>query len=246
MTKFIAIASAKGGVGKTTAALNLGTALSNFGKDVVVVDANLSTPNISLHLGSPKLTATLNDSMKGKIDIKDAAYLHPSGIRIIPSSISIEDLDVINPNSLHETLLGLVGVTELVLLDTSGGIGEEAKAAIRSADEVIVVVNPDMLSIADALKTIKIAEDRGIKVSGVIMNRVKDDKFEVSRKNVEALLDKPVIGIIPEDNSVLRSLALKHPVVYTHPDSAASIGFKKLAAKVMGQNYVHDMNPGKD
>lgn len=241
MTKFIAIASGKGGVGKTTTALNLGTALSNFGKDVVVVDANLSTPNIALHLGSPKLNITLNDSMRGRVNIKDAAYLHPSGVRIIPSSISFDDMEGINPNSLHETLLGLVGSTELVILDTAGGIGEESKAAIISADEVIVVVNPDMLSIADALKTIRIAEERGIKVTGAIMNRVKGDSFELSRKNVEALLDKPVIGMIPEDNSVFRSLALKHPVVYTHPDSGAAIGFKKLAAKIMGQEYLHDL-----
>jgi len=243
MTKFIAIASGKGGVGKTTTALNLGTALSNFGKDVVIVDANLSTPNISLHLGSPKLGATLNDSMRGRIDIKDAVYLHPSGVRVIPSSISMDDMEGVNHNSMHETLLGLVGATELVLLDTAGGIGEETRAAIRSADEVIVVVNPEMLSVADAMKTIKISEDRGIKVSGVVINRVKGDKFEISKKNIEALLDKPVIGMIPEDNSVLRSLALKHPVVYTHPDSSASIGFKKLAAKIMGQEYVEKLGP---
>src|SRR3989338_4734544 len=93
MTKFIAIASGKGGVGKTTTALNLGTALSNFGKDVVVVDANLSTPHISLHLGSPKLRVTLNDSLKGIVNIKDTAYLHPSGVRIIPSSIALEEHD---------------------------------------------------------------------------------------------------------------------------------------------------------
>lgn len=240
MTKFIAVASAKGGVGKTTTALNLGTALSNFGKDVVVVDANFSTPHISLHLGSPKLSLTLNDSIKGRADIRDVAYLHPSGVRIIPSSIALEDSNV-NMGLLQETLIGLIGATELVLMDTAGGIGKEAKAAIRSADEVIVVVTPEILSIAEALKTINIAEENGNKVIGVVLNRVKGDKFEVSKKSAEALLDKPVIGIIPEDNSVLRSLALKHPVVYTHPDSAAAIGFKNLAAKLMGQEYKHSL-----
>lgn len=240
MTKFIAVTSGKGGVGKTTTALNLGTALSNFGKDVVVVDANLTTPNISIHLGSPKLSVTLNDSLKGNVDIRDAAYMHPSGVRIIPSSISLEESSP-KFDLLPETLLGLVGSTELVLLDTAGGIGNEAKAGIKAADEVIVVVTPDILSIADALKTIKIAEDHGKNVIGVVINRVKNDKFEVSKKNIEAMLDKAVIGIIPEDNSVFRSLALKHPVVYTHPDSAASIGFKNLAAKLMGQEYRHSL-----
>ena len=241
MTKFIAIASGKGGVGKTTTALNLGTALSNFGKDVVVVDANLSTPHLSLHLGSPKLRVTLNDSLIGIVDIKDAAYLHPSGVRIIPSSIALEDSSKINYEALHDALLGLTGATELVLIDTAAGIGDDAKAAIKSADELIVVVTPDMPSIAEAMKTIRIAEEHGVKVIGAVVNRHKGDKFEVSKNNIEALLDKPIIGLIPEDNSVLRSLALKHPVVYTHPDSEASIGFKKLAAKLMGQNYRHSL-----
>lgn len=242
MTKFIAVASGKGGVGKTTTALNLGTALSNFGKDVVIVDANLSTPHISLHLGSPKLSVTLNDSLKGNVDIRNAAYLHPSGIRIIPSSIALEDSGEVNHDLLHDTLLGLVGATELVILDTPGGIGKDTIAALKAADEVIVVVTPDMLSIAEALKTIRLAEDNGKTVIGAVLNRFKGDKFEVSAKNIEALLNKPIMGIIPEDNAVSRSLALKHPVVYTHPDSAASLGFKKLAARLMGQDYGHSLS----
>lgn len=240
MTKFIAIASGKGGVGKTTAALNLGAALSNFGKDVVVLDANLSTPNISLHLGSPRLNATLNDSMKGNANIRNTAYLHPSGIRIIPASIALEDYTTTDPNLLHDSLLGLIGSTELVIMDTPAGHGRGSKAAIRAADEIIVMTTPDILSVAEAIKTISIAEDSGVKVIGALVNRCKGDKFELSMKNIEAMLDKPIIGVIPEDNSVMRSLALKHPVVYTHPDSAASIGFKKLAAKMMGQDYKHN------
>lgn len=241
MTKFIALASAKGGVGKTTAALNLGAALSNFGKDVVIVDANMSTPNISVYLGSPRLNLTLNESLKGRIDIRDAAYLHPSGVRIIPSSISSGG-EQPNIAMLPETLMGLVGATHLVLLDTSAGIGDETRSAISAADEVIVVATPDILSMTDAMKTIKLCDDNGKKVIGVVLNRVKGDRFELSTKNVETLLDKAVIGVIAEDNSVLRSLALKHPVVYTHPDSRAAIGFKNLAAKLMGQTYRHSLS----
>lgn len=237
MTKFIALASCKGGVGKTTSALNLGAALSSFGKDVVVVDANLATPHISLHLGSPKLKVTLNDAIRGSVSIRDTAYLHPSGIRIIPAGISSHDVENADHESLQETLLGLVGSTDLVLLDTPGGIGKEAKSAMRAADDVIVVSTPDILSVAEALKTIRMAEENDVKVLGILINRAKGDKFEISRRNMEALLSKPVIGIIPEDNAVGRSLALKHPVVYTHPEAAASVGFKRLAANLMGQTY---------
>ena len=64
MTRFIAIASGKGGTGKTTTAINLGTAMTEFGREVIVLDANVSKPNVSLHLGTPKLKFTLHDALK--------------------------------------------------------------------------------------------------------------------------------------------------------------------------------------
>ncbi|MFO8016376.1 MAG: cell division ATPase MinD [Candidatus Woesearchaeota archaeon] len=240
MTKFLAVASAKGGVGKTTTALNLGTALTNFGKDVVIVDTNMGTPHISLHLGSPKMNATLNDSLSGRINIRDAAYLHPSGIRIIPSSISSDHTRAAGYGLLQETLMDLVGTTDLVLMDSPAG--NEGEQVLKACDEVIVVLTPDTPSLAEAMKTIRTAEEYGKKVIGAIINRSRGDKFEMSANNIESLLEKPVLGVIPEDGSVLRSLALNHPVVYTHPESEASLGFKEVAAVLLGQEYKSGIN----
>lgn len=237
MTRFIAIVAGKGGVGKTTTTLNLGTALANFGKDVIIVDANLSNPNLSIHLGSPKLPATLHDSLRGKMSIRDAAYLHPCGVRIIPSSIAFENTRNADYSNMHNVLLDLVGTTDIVLMDTPPGIGKDVEAVMRSADELIVVTTPEEPAVADAIKTIRLAEEVGTKVIGFISNRSSNDNFEVSVANMEALLDRPIIGVVPEDKKVSRAISMKHPVVYTHPDSPASIGFKKIAARLMGQEY---------
>jgi len=242
MTKFVAIVAGKGGVGKTTIALNLGTALANFGKDVIVVDANLSNPNISLHLGSPKLPATLHDSLDGKINVRDAAYLHPCGVRIIPSSISFERTRNASYKNLHNVLLDLVGTTDVVIMDTPPGVGKDVEAVMRIADELIVVTTPEEPSVADAIKTIRLAEEIGTNVIGVISNRVSNDSFEMSLNSMEALFDKPIIGVIPEDKKVGRAISMKHPVVYTHPDSPASINFKKIAARLMGQEYKESLS----
>jgi len=75
MAKIITITSAKGGVGKTTTSINLGAALNAFGHDVVIVDANLTTPNVGLHLGAPIVPISLNHVLNGKADIEDAIYL---------------------------------------------------------------------------------------------------------------------------------------------------------------------------
>ncbi len=237
MTKIIAIASGKGGVGKTTTAINLGCALTSFGKDIVVVDGNLGTPHVALHLGSSKLPLTLNDALAGKAAITDTAYLHPSGLRIIPSSISPEAYSQCNVGRLRETLLGLAGTTEVVLLDIGAGMSKETVQELTAADEVMIVTTPDMLAVSDAMKTIKIAKDAGLLIHGIVLNKVTDNDAELSSANVASLLEHDVLGIVPEDHHVHRALSMKQPVVHSHPDSPAAIGYKKLAAAMLGQNY---------
>ena len=157
MTRFILVASAKGGTGKTTTALNLAAAMKHFGKDVIVVDANLNTPNIALQLGASKLQTTLHDVLRGKKHITEALYLHNSNLKIIPGSISLNDLNT-NPDTLRLALSALEGITDFVIIDSAAGLGRETLAAIDSTDEVIVVTNPEIPAVTDALKIIKIAQ----------------------------------------------------------------------------------------
>lgn len=238
MTKFIAVASGKGGVGKTTTAINLGMALTNFGKSVIVVDANLTTPNVGLHLGVPKVPVSFNEILKGRKSIRDAVYLHNSGLKIVPSSISIDDLKgmELGNEKLNDVLVDFYGLVDVVILDTAAGLGSEAVSAIKASDELVLVTTPDMPSVADALKTIKVAEENGVKVSGVIVNKSSSDDH-MSAKNIESLLEKPVLGIVPEDSNVRLSLKMNYPVVFSHPDTSASISYKQIAAKMFGQKY---------
>ena len=241
MTRFIAIASAKGGVGKTSTALNLGTAMTNFGKDVVVLDANLSTPRLGLHLGAPRLPATLNDALEGTTHITNTAYVHPSGLKIIPASISLDRIKNVRLKSLQNVLLDLAGATEIVLVDVAAGLGAESIAALKGCDQMIIVTAPDLPAITDAIKAVQMGEELGCETIGVIINRSRGEEFEIEAKNIGALIDRPIIGIVPEDSTVRKSLALKHPVVYTHPDSPAAVAFKKIAAQLLGQTYIHSI-----
>jgi len=100
MQKVIVITSGKGGVGKTITAINLGAAMNYFGKDVLIVDGNLTTPNIGIHLNSPEVPITLNHVLSKKAEIFEAVYEHGSGIKIIPSSLSIKELKKIRPEKI--------------------------------------------------------------------------------------------------------------------------------------------------
>src|SRR3989338_7722171 len=102
MGKLITITSGKGGVGKTTTAINLGAAINKFGKDVIVVDTNLTTPNVGLHLGAPIVPVNLNHVLLGKAKVSDAIYEHESGTKIIPSSLSIKELKRLDHSKLKD------------------------------------------------------------------------------------------------------------------------------------------------
>lgn len=237
MTKYIVIASGKGGVGKTTAVINIGKALVDFGRDVVVVDANFSKPNIGLHLGSSSLPGTLHDALNRDKNIREVIYMHPSGLKVIPGSIAFKDLESLEIEHLSEVLHELDGLTELVIIDAAPGIHKEAIEALRAADELLIVVQPNMLSITDALKTIKAAERVGTKVIGIIVNRLNHEIAHLSNKSIESILEKKIIGEIPDDNNIAHSLKLRHPVLYSHPETPSAVYFKKLAAFLIGEKY---------
>ena len=115
MTKFIALISGKGGVGKTTATLNLGHALSNLGKKVLLLDANFMTPNLALSLGYLNPEGTVNKFLRKERNIKEVTYLHESGISIIPASPSYEEFLKTNPQNLTEIFEHLDNSADFVL-----------------------------------------------------------------------------------------------------------------------------------
>jgi len=242
MTEFIAIASGKGGVGKTTTAINLGQALTSFGKDVVVVDGNLTTPNIGLYLGIQKVPVTLHDVLIGKKNMADVVYLHSSGLKIIPGNISFEAIKT-NGDFFSDKILELDGKTDIVLVDAPAGLGKSATNAIRASDSVIIVTTPTITSVADSLKTIKLAEEEGKKVRGVIINKFSEFG-ELTKESIESILNHKIIGIVPEDTTIIESQKINYPVVFSHPESRAAISFKTIAAYLSGQTYVPTIKKG--
>jgi septum site-determining protein MinD len=228
MTRLVAIASGKGGVGKTTVAINLACALSQIGLDAVVVDGDVNGANVSLHLGSPKLKATLHSVLSGKSKPSEALYLHtPSGTRLVPGDIAMNK--TITGNHLLGLARNIEGLAHVALIDSAPGLTDEAVAVLKSASEVIVITTPDMPSVVDTLKTINAAKELGVSVRGAIINKSHGDEHELEAANVSKLLGVPIIGVVPEDISVRESLRMKHPVVYSHPDSAAAMALKRCA-----------------
>lgn len=236
MAKLITITSGKGGVGKTTTAINIGAALNAFGKEVIILDANLTTPNIGLHLGAPIVPISLNHVLSGKAKIADAIYEHESGTKIVPSSLSIKGLRKLNHGKLKEVGKKLRKIADYIIYDSAAGLGEEALASLESADELIIVTNPEIPAVTDALKTSKVIEQLGRSVKGVIVNRVSGRKTEMPIENIKDMLELPILGVVPEDKNMQKALVMKDAIMHTHPRSRASRAYREIAARIIGNN----------
>ncbi len=236
MAKVYAIISGKGGVGKTTTTINLGTSLNYLGKDVIIVDGNFTTPNLGIHLGAPIVPVTLNHVLNNQAKLHEAIYEHESGTKVMPSSLSLRDSEKINYKKLPEIAKSLKKITDYVLIDSAAGLGEEAQIAMDSADEIIVVTNPEMSAVTDALKTIKIAEEKNKPVRGVIITRYSGKRVDMSLVNIKDMLEVPVLGIIPEDDAVRESQVLKNAVIHTHPKSRASKNYINTSKRLLGES----------
>lgn len=236
MAKLITITSGKGGVGKTTTAINLGAALNAFGKEVIILDANLTTPNVGLHLGAPIVPVSLNHVLLGKAKIADAIYEHESGTKIIPSSLSVKELRRLNHGKLKDVGKKLRKMADYIIYDSAAGLGEEALASIEASDELIIVTNPEIPAVTDALKTSKVIEQLGKSVKGVIITRIRGTKTEMPIVNIRDMLELPILGIVPEDKNMQTALVMKDAIVHTHPKSKAARAYRMIAAKIAGIN----------
>jgi septum site-determining protein MinD len=235
MVRIINICSGKGGVGKTTIAANLGTALQKFGRKVAVIDCNLTTAHLGLYLGIYSFPATLNSFLRNETKLEDAIYTHPSGLSIVPASMQLKDLVDVNITNMKRTLKRVFYDYDMIFLDSAPGFGREAMISLRISDEIIFVANPFIASVVDIAKYSQLPESPAS--AGIILNRTKGKKYELTAEEVMQFTEIPVIGIVPEDENVLKSSNLRELAITINQNSSASRAFFEIAAKLSGIEY---------
>ncbi|MDI6888211.1 MAG: cell division ATPase MinD [Methanocellales archaeon] len=240
-TKVYTIASGKGGTGKTTTVINLGVALAALYSryferaKVIMVDADVGMANMGLALGLEECLPTLHEVLAGKANVKGAIYDGPSGVKVVPSGISLQGSQI-SFKRFPDVVKQLRKVADFVLIDAPPGMSKECMAPLRVADGIFLVVNPDLASVVDALKIKTLAEryDRG--VEGAIINRV-GNRSELSVEKVEELLDLDILQVVPEDSKVRKASMLRVPVVSDAPNSPAAKAFKRLATSLFEERF---------
>lgn len=238
MTRIIGVVSGKGGVGKTTFAANLGISLSNFGKRVVVIDCNITAPHLAYYLGAKNYSITLNDVLKGNVDV-NFAPMDKNGVMFIPCSEDIEDLMRIDFDSLkrHVRKLAEDGNFDYVVLDSAPGLGREAISTLKACDEIIFVTTPTIPTIMDMTRCAEAAGKLGHKRFSIVLNMVRGRPFELRIEDAQNLFGIPLIGAIPFDENIMDSTAQGIPFLWYRGNSRTSKYFMNIAANLLGIEY---------
>jgi len=238
----IAIASGKGGVGKSNLAANLAIALGENGARVLLVDADLAQANLDLLLGvHPRFD--LQHVLNGEKQPEEIVLQVSSNVRLVPAASGVPELaelDDYRRECLLRALSLLESDADLVLLDLASGVSANALAFCHAADEVIVVTTPEMPSFSDAYALIKLLHQQGRTRPPhlVVSLSSPDDEAEETAHRVRLVarrflgLDLPYLGQVPYDPAVAKAVRRQEPVVTAFPQSPAAAAYRALAARL--------------
>ncbi|MFB6268582.1 MAG: P-loop NTPase [Halobacterium sp.] len=232
--RVFAVASGKGGVGKTTTAVNLAAAMAEADRSVVLVDYDLGMSNVGAVLDVEPADATLHDVLAGDADTLDAVAGAPGGFDAMVGGTHIEDFGRADPSKLREVADDLRAEYDVTIVDTGGGLSHDTTVPLGLADDVLLVSTPQVAALENTKKTLELAERVGGDVTGLILTRVGGRDADVS--DAVADIDVPLLGKIPEDSSVPDSEDAGEPLLVHAPESPAAQSYRELGYELLGES----------
>ncbi|WP_336328029.1 MinD/ParA family ATP-binding protein [Halovenus sp. HT40] len=218
------IAGGKGGVGKTTTAINIAAALEENGYDTVVVDADLGMANLGNMLGLDYETS-IHEVLAGGETVSAALNDAQMGMTVIPGEQSLEAFAEADPAKLRKVINTLKNTFDVVLVDTGAGLSHETTVPLGLADGVLLVTTPDDVAVNDTIKTADLAERVDGDVIGAIITRVNRDTYvqEIADK-----FDVPLLGVIPVDVDATK----EEPLLENASESDPADAYRQLAGSL--------------
>ena len=208
MARKIVVASGKGGVGKTTVAVNIAARLAQKGQRVILCDADFGLNNVDVCAGVEHLvTYDIVDVIEGRCRAKQALVKHPlyGNLFILTSSHSAPERYV-SPQAVKLVLDRLAPQFDFIFIDCPAGIDEGFHRAVATADEALVVTTPHISALRDADKVITVLKSYHLNSLSVVVNKVRGDlllsRELFSPKHIEELLKTPICGLLPEEYEI--------------------------------------------
>lgn len=240
----IAITGGKGGVGKTCASINLSLALSQRGKQVLLLDADLGLANVDVLLGlHPQYN--LSHVISGECSLEDIVCDGPEGLRIVPAASGrrrMADLGAAEHAGLIAAFSELALQFDVLIVDTAAGIADSVISFSQASQQVVVVICDEPASITDAYALMKVlSTDHHVRNFHVLTNMTADAAegralYEKISRAAEKFLDISLehFGNVTYDNFQRRAVQRQQPVAAVFPSASSTLAFRGLAEKTEG------------
>lgn len=250
ITRVIVVSSGKGGVGKSTLALNISINMCARGKRVLLMDADMGMANIDIMLGLiPKYN--IQHVIQGDKSLKDIIIKGPEGLSIIPGNSGMVELANLPSSELKKIMVELGkldGEYDYLVIDTGAGISRNVLTFLLAADDVVIVTIPEPTALTDAYGLVKaIARESGEKNLYLVVNRVTDnaegiivaDKFSRVCSNFLDLEIK-VLGHVVNDPLVGEGIRNQQAFTQMYPFNVAARNINDIAGNLIND----DLQPG--
>ncbi len=237
MGELIAFLSGKGGTGKTSVCAGIATALAKMGESVLCIDCDVGLRNLDISLGMTECAAlSFREVYEGQYGL-EVAMPHPKFSELhfltAPVHCSAGEIDL---DAFGDLLRQARNRYHYVLLDAPAGIDAGFHLAATFADRVVVVTVTDPASIRDAARTGELLELKGKQDVRLIVNRINEKLYSAGKFTVDDVMDRtalPLLGIVPEDASVVLAAASEKPLLlYTKKGAAAAC--TRIAKRIVG------------
>ncbi len=235
----IAVTGGKGGVGKTSVALNLATGLAALGKRVLFLDGDLGLANADVLLGiAPRYT--LAHVLSGERTLEEIIVETPQGFHLVPAASGVAqlaDLSQAEHLGIVRAFSSLARKLDVLIVDTAAGIGQGVLQFSQASQEVLIVIRDEPTSITDGYALIKVlSREHGVQRFRAVVNMSRRPgegpalfrKLErVTSRFLDVVLD--YVGEIPEDTWMRRAIREQRPVIAAFPSSPSAVALKNVA-----------------